>query len=91
MKWVGAWVGAWHGAWCDAMLGGWVMTHAWPSLPVNQNPNLTPPTQGPLALHETAAVCFWFLGDSRFWGIDVQIPTSFVGVCFSLTIEHWSL
>ena len=30
-------------------------THAEPSLPVNQNPNPTPPNIGPPAIHDTAA------------------------------------
>ena len=30
-------------------------THAWPSLPVVQDTNPTPPNLGPLALHDTAA------------------------------------
>ena len=30
-------------------------THAQPSLPVDQNPNPTPPNQGAFELHDTAA------------------------------------
>ena len=32
-----------------------VMCHARPSLPVNQNPNPTPPNRGTSGLHDTAA------------------------------------
>ena len=31
------------------------LTHARPSLPINPSPILTPPTQAPSALHDTAA------------------------------------
>ena len=31
------------------------MTHAWPHLPINPNPNLTPPNRGAFELHDTAA------------------------------------
>ena len=33
-------------------------THAWPSLPVNQNPILTGTQPGVFQLHHTAALCF---------------------------------
>ena len=33
-------------------------THARPSLPVNKNPNPTPPNRYPTGLHDTAAIYF---------------------------------
>ena len=35
--------------------------HARPSLPVNQNPNRTPPNIAPLELHDTAAPLYKFI------------------------------
>ena len=56
--WVGAWVvGEWW--WCHDVWGGELSTHApthaWPGLPINPNPILTPAEAAISATHYTAA------------------------------------
>ena len=63
----GAWRGAWGLVvvmlvwWCVLGVGKNACVYARPSLPVIPDPSLTPPNQGPIQLHDTAAPCCVFL------------------------------
>ena len=50
-------IGAWYGGLTrrTSCTNAMHQCHARPSLPVVPDPNLTPPTQAPVGLHETAA------------------------------------
>ena len=47
-------------------------THARPGLPVNQNPSLTPPSQGVSRLHDTAAISKQFLFENERKSLGIE-------------------